>query len=108
MSAEVTPWTLKGPYAALACGQLSAHVDLRVFDLGVHAPQWGASPLEARVLGPQLPPVVGGKSALTEIYVRGPDLVASCEGPGPLPVVPQFYWRVRRHESQSAVSVELI
>jgi hypothetical protein len=51
---------------------------------------------------------VNGQFAITECYVRGDDFVVSCERPGPLTLVPQFYWRARQHESHKAVSIELI
>ena len=108
MTSRPTPWSLHGSRVHLACGQLAAEFDLRDFVLGVHGLNWAGSPLKERILGPQLPQVVNGQFAITECYARGDDFVVSCERPGPLPLVPQFYWRARPSESHAAVGIELI
>jgi len=108
MAGNPTPWSLSGSRFTLACGNLAAECDLRDFILGLTTLTWAGTPLDWRVLGPQLPQVVNGQFAITECYVRGDDFVASCERPGPLPLVPQFYWRARQIASHAAVSVELI
>lgn len=85
-----------------------AECDLRDFTLGLTTLNWAGSPLDWRILGPQLPQVVNGQFAITECYVRGDDFVVSCERPAPVPLVPHFYWRARPIASHGAVSVELI
>lgn len=108
MAIKSTPWSLSGSRFTLSCGQLAAESDLRDFVVGLTNLKWGGSPLEMRLLGPQLPQLVNGEFAITECFVRGADLVVSCERPGPLNLVPQFYWRARQIESRAAVAIELI
>ena len=108
MTSQPTPWSFSGSRVHLACGQLAAEFDLRDFVLGVHGLNWAGSQLAERILGPQLPQVVSGQFAITESYARGDDFVVSCERAGPLPLVPQFYWRARSSASHAAVGIELI
>jgi hypothetical protein len=108
MAGNPTPWSLSGPRFTLACGNLTSESDLRDFVLGLTTLKWAASPLDWWILGPQLPQTVNGQFAVTECYVRGDDFVVSCERPGPVPLVPQFYWRARQIASHAAVSIELI
>jgi hypothetical protein len=108
MTLPASPWSLNGAHFSLSCGKLTAECDLRDFVLGLTALSWAGSPFPQWILGPQLPQIVNGQFAITDCYVRGNDFVVSCERPAPLPLVPQFYWRARRHEPQGSVSVELI
>lgn len=61
-----------------------------------------------RMLAPELPPVGELRPSPLETYIRGNDFVASFEQPGPLPAVPQLYWRVRPRSSTAAIGIELI
>ena len=108
MTANETPWKLSGPSFSLTCGQLTADGDLRDFSLGLHILSWAGLPVGASILGPQLHQLTDGEFAITDFYIRGADLVVSCERPEPAALVPQFYWRARLHESLAAVGIELI
>ncbi len=108
MNARTVPWRLNNSRAALACGELSAAIDLGEFDLGLQSVNWAGSLIEGRMLGPQLPRVSGSQPPISECYIRGSDLVASFERPGPLAAVPHVYWRVRHDKAARAVGVELI
>jgi hypothetical protein len=108
MTESNSPWRLIGQRAALTFGNLSANIDLRAFDLGLHDVTWAGSPLDTRVLGMGLPLVVDKQPAISESYIRGNDLIASFERPGPLAAVPQVYWRVRPESAPSTIGVELI
>jgi hypothetical protein len=87
---------------------MTATVDATNLASGLHEIQWAGRPLEMRMLAPELPPARDLRPAPMETYIRGNDFVASFEQPGPLPAVPQLYWRVRPSGSTAAIGIELI
>lgn len=108
MTASNAPWRLVGQRAALAAGDLAATIDFAELDLGLQGINWSGSLVDGRVLAPQLPDIAGSQPQVTESYVRGCDLVASFERPGPLAAVPHVYWRVRPDAAARAIGIELI
>jgi hypothetical protein len=86
-------WKLDAHDAALEVGPIRASINLERPDLGLHALQQDAAPIEGSLLA-----VSSDEDRLTwpakivDAYVRGNDVVATYAGESAWPYAPQIYW----------------
>ncbi len=101
-------WNINGAVATATLGDYQITVDAADPSRGV---QWTTSAVKGfngNTL--QFIPPVSAKSVpvLTDLYVRGSDLIASYEQLPGAEVQPQLYWRLLEHAELEAVGVQLL
>jgi hypothetical protein len=110
-------WSLDGTRASLDCGALSAKVDVARPQLGLHelrinevavpgeigSVHWIASPPSSEE--PSGESTAGWPTKVSDVYVRGRDLVASYERLPNWPFAPQIYWRIEEESALANLSM---